>query len=167
MSKSRSDFRGNRQSGLGFGGPGLGNDRYYGGMSDTNTKIESVSVEDLLCNPGRKTRPEHIVVILRGLPGSGKSHVAKLLKVIDLIPLFMYIYTQFTSSTELEYSGKTYKFQDKEVTNGGGAPRILSIDDYFMADHDIVIKDPDTGRTVTKTVIFLFIYGISLLIHYM
>ena len=51
-------------------------------MSDANTKIESVSVEDLLCNPGRKTRPEHLVVILRGLPGSGKSHVAKLLKVL-------------------------------------------------------------------------------------
>ena len=49
-------------------------------MSDANTKIESVSVEDLLCNPGRKTRPEHLVVILRGLPGSGKSHVAKLLR---------------------------------------------------------------------------------------
>ena len=42
--------------------------------------------------------------------------------------------------------------QDKEVTNGGGAPRILSIDDYFMAEHDIVFKDPDTGKTITKTV---------------
>ena len=43
-------------------------------------------------------------------------------------------------------------FQDKEVTNGGSAPRILSIDDYFMAEHDIVFKDPDTGKTITKTV---------------
>lgn len=43
-------------------------------------------------------------------------------------------------------------FQDKEVTNGGSAPRILSIDDYFMAEHDIVFKDSDTGKTITKTV---------------
>ena len=64
----------------GFGGPDFSSNRYFGGMSDTNTKIESVSVEDLLCDPGRKTRPKHLVVILRGLPGSGKSHVAKLLK---------------------------------------------------------------------------------------
>ena len=67
----------------GFGGPEFGNNRFFGGISDANTKIESVSVEDLLCDPGRKTRPEHLVVILRGLPGSGKSHVAKLLKVND------------------------------------------------------------------------------------
>ena len=67
----------------GFGGPEFGNNRYFGGISDANTKIESVSVEDLLCDPGRKTRPEHLVVIFRGLPGSGKSHVAKLLKVND------------------------------------------------------------------------------------
>ena len=60
---------------------GFGSDRFYRGMSDANIKIESVTVEDLLCNPGRRTRPEHLVVILRGLPGSGKSHVAKLLKV--------------------------------------------------------------------------------------
>ncbi len=45
--------------------------------------------------------------------------------------------------------------QDKEVSNGGSAPRILSIDDYFMAEHDLTIKDPDTGKTVTKTVLFL------------
>ena len=26
------------------------------------------------------------------------------------------------------------QYQDKEVTNGGSAPRILSIDDYFMVE---------------------------------
>lgn len=43
-------------------------------------KVETLSVEDVLCNPGRKARPEHIVVIVRGLPGSGKTYVSKLLK---------------------------------------------------------------------------------------
>ena len=42
-----------------------------------------------------------IVVILRGLPGSGKSPLAK-------------------------------KIKDIETENGGSAPRILSLDDYFL-----------------------------------
>lgn len=37
-------------------------------------------VEDLLCQPGRKGRPQHFVIIVRGLPGSGKTYVCKLLK---------------------------------------------------------------------------------------
>ncbi|KAL0967067.1 hypothetical protein UPYG_G00247400 [Umbra pygmaea] len=43
-------------------------------------KPETKNVEDLLKPPGRETRPERIVVIMRGLPGSGKSHVAKLIR---------------------------------------------------------------------------------------
>ncbi len=38
------------------------------------------------------------------------------------------------------------------MSNGGSAPRILSIDDYFMTEHDVTVKDSDTGRTTTKTV---------------
>ena len=44
-------------------------------------RIEVVKVEDLLILPGRRTRPPQIVVILRGLPGSGKTYVGKLIKV--------------------------------------------------------------------------------------
>ncbi|XP_071007288.1 YLP motif-containing protein 1-like isoform X1 [Oncorhynchus clarkii lewisi] len=43
-------------------------------------KPETKNVEDLLKLPGRDTRPERIVIIMRGLPGSGKSHVAKLIR---------------------------------------------------------------------------------------
>ena len=43
--------------------------------------VEKISVEDLICNPGRKARPERIVVIVRGPPGSGKSYASKLLRV--------------------------------------------------------------------------------------
>lgn len=45
-------------------------------------KPETVLIEDLLKNPGRKSRPKKVVIILRGPPGSGKSYVAKLIKVI-------------------------------------------------------------------------------------
>lgn len=45
------------------------------------SRPETVLIEDLLCHPGRLKRPRHILVILRGLPGSGKTFVAKLIKV--------------------------------------------------------------------------------------
>jgi len=40
-----------------------------------------VRVEEILNMPGRKTRPAQMVIFMRGLPGSGKTHVAKLIKV--------------------------------------------------------------------------------------
>lgn len=40
-----------------------------------------LNIETLLCPPGRFNRPSKIIIILRGLPGSGKSYVAKLIKV--------------------------------------------------------------------------------------
>jgi SpoVK/Ycf46/Vps4 family AAA+-type ATPase len=42
-------------------------------------------VEDLLCPPGRATRPARLVIMLRGPPGSGKTFVAKLIKVYSLM----------------------------------------------------------------------------------
>ncbi|KAJ8356369.1 hypothetical protein SKAU_G00191630 [Synaphobranchus kaupii] len=43
-------------------------------------KPEMKNVDDILKLPGRGSRPERIVIIMRGLPGSGKSHVAKLIR---------------------------------------------------------------------------------------
>ncbi|XP_053948339.1 putative uncharacterized protein DDB_G0282133 [Anastrepha ludens] len=40
----------------------------------------TITVDEILLNPGRLTRPKKVCVILRGPPGSGKSHVAKLIK---------------------------------------------------------------------------------------
>jgi YLP motif-containing protein 1 len=51
--------------------------------------------------PGRLSRPKRILVILRGLPGSGKSHVARVIR-------------------------------ETEAEHGGEAPRILSLDEYFV-----------------------------------
>ncbi|KAF9424265.1 hypothetical protein HW555_000658 [Spodoptera exigua] len=39
-----------------------------------------VMIDDLLESPGRSMRPDKIVVILRGPPGSGKSYLAKLIR---------------------------------------------------------------------------------------
>ena len=39
-----------------------------------------MAVDDLIQPPGRYMRPPKIVVIFRGLPGSGKSYVAKNVK---------------------------------------------------------------------------------------
>ena len=58
-------------------------------------------VMELVRAPGRAKRPKRIAIILRGPPGSGKSHTARLLR-------------------------------DAEVAAGGEAPRIHSIDDYFI-----------------------------------
>ncbi|XP_025203854.1 YLP motif-containing protein 1-like isoform X2 [Melanaphis sacchari] len=80
-----------------------------------------LTIETLLCPPGRLNRPSKIVIILRGLPGSGKSHVAKLIK-------------------------------EKELSMGGQAPRILSLDDYFMTEVTKIEIDPETNKKVEKKV---------------
>ncbi|XP_073134592.1 uncharacterized protein [Henckelia pumila] len=66
-------------------------------------KSVALDVSHILKKPHRSSRPDHIVIILRGLPGSGKSYLAKMLR-------------------------------DLEVENGGSAPRIHSMDDYFMIE---------------------------------
>lgn len=50
-------------------------------------------------------------------------------------------------------SGKTFVaklIKDKEVEMGGSAPRILSLDDYFMVETETEETDPESGRKVTK-----------------
>nr|CAD7412961.1 unnamed protein product [Timema cristinae] len=52
-------------------------------------------------------------------------------------------------------SGKTFVaklIKDKEVEMGGSAPRILSLDDYFMVEVEKEDKDPETGRKITTKV---------------
>ncbi|XVE56989.1 hypothetical protein DITRI_Ditri04bG0055600 [Diplodiscus trichospermus] len=95
----------------------------------SSDKPKVIDASELFKMPHRASRPDHIVIILRGLPGSGKSYLAKMLR-------------------------------DIEVENGGDAPRIHSMDDYFMTE---VEKDEDaevskssssarSKKTVKKTV---------------
>ena len=53
-------------------------------------KFETVLVDDLLCRPGRLSRPDRLVVIVRGPPGAGKTYVSKLLKVCSVCLYLFY-----------------------------------------------------------------------------
>lgn len=70
-------------------------------IPDDPLHVPLPDVLELIQAPGRAKRPKRIAIILRGPPGSGKSHVAR-------------------------------KLRDAEVAAGGEAPRIHSIDDYFI-----------------------------------
>ncbi|KAL1334102.1 hypothetical protein HN51_062979 [Arachis hypogaea] len=78
-------------------------------------KPKVTDASHLFMHPHRASRPDHFVIILRGLPGSGKSYLAKMLR-------------------------------DLEVENGGDAPRIHSMDDYFMTEVEKV-EDSDTSKS--------------------
>ncbi|KAL5211302.1 hypothetical protein ABZP36_022149 [Zizania latifolia] len=79
-------------------------------------KISVISACDLFKQPLRASRPDHIVIILRGLPGSGKSYLAKALRNL-------------------------------EVENGGNAPRIHSMDDYFMIEVEKKVEDSEGSKS--------------------
>lgn len=87
--------------------------------SIVSDKPKAIDASQIFKQPHRATRPDHIVIILRGLPGSGKSYLAKILR-------------------------------DLEVENGGDAPRIHSMDDYFMTEVEKVVdcesKSPGSSR---------------------
>lgn len=51
---------------------------------------QTVFAESVFEAPGRQFRPEKICVILRGLPGSGKSHVARLLRDLENVYITSY-----------------------------------------------------------------------------
>ncbi|URE19182.1 nuclear protein [Musa troglodytarum] len=85
-----------------------------------NIKSTIVDVCDLLKQPHRASRPDHIVVILRGLPGSGKSYLAKMLR-------------------------------DLEIENGGNAPRIHAMDDYFMIEVEKKVDDNEGSKSSSSS----------------
>ncbi|GIY30612.1 hypothetical protein CDAR_461223 [Caerostris darwini] len=87
--------------------------------NERESSAETALIEDLLFAPKRLNRPAQLVIILRGLPGSGKTYVAKLIK-------------------------------DKEIENGGSAPRILSLDDYFMVEKEVTEVEPDSGKKLKR-----------------
>lgn len=79
-----------------------------------------VPVEELLELPGRESRPPLLCVLIRGPPGSGKSHLARLLK------------------------------EKEAQAAGGVPPRVLCLDDYFMQEVEVNDVDPDTGKKVKR-----------------
>lgn len=85
----------------------------------SSDKPKVINASHLFKHPHRATRPDHLVIILRGLPGSGKSYLAKLLR-------------------------------DIEIENGGGAPRIHSMDDYFMTEVEKV-EESEISKSFSLT----------------
>ncbi|KAL2321947.1 hypothetical protein Fmac_026326 [Flemingia macrophylla] len=81
-------------------------------------RAKFVDASQLFRHPHRASRPDHFVIIFRGLPGSGKSYLAKMLR-------------------------------DLEVENGGDAPRIHSMDDYFMTEVEKV-EDSEASKSSTS-----------------
>ncbi|CAF3367553.1 unnamed protein product [Rotaria sp. Silwood1] len=91
-------------------------------------KHQLIPIDTLLKEPGRLQRPPQIIVFLRGLPGSGKSYVADLIK----------------NEEELQ-------------SKGTNKPKILSIDNYFLTENQRETKDPKTGK-ITKTSVMEYEY---------
>ncbi|XP_035919637.1 uncharacterized protein LOC118517518 isoform X1 [Anopheles stephensi] len=87
--------------------------------SHNHTASRMVDIDELLLPPGRFLRPPRICFLIRGLPGSGKSHLARLIK------------------------NKEQAFDQ--------SPRVLSLDDYFLAEREVEEKDPVTGKVVKVT----------------
>lgn len=95
---------------------------------------------------------------MRGLPGSGKSHLAKLIRVRSHTPthtlvlhyLVMFYFTDMPHHMSIMSDGCF--LQDKEVEFGGAPPRVLGLDDYFMTEVEKEEKDPDTGKRVKTKV---------------
>lgn len=73
----------------------------------------------LFQKPGRVARPKRVAIVLRGLPGSGKSYIAK-------------------------------KLKDIEVQQGGDAPRIHAIDDYFVTEVEKEVMEDIPGKKPRK-----------------
>jgi hypothetical protein len=77
---------------------------------------------ELLIGPGRRTRPPRLCFILRGLPGSGKTHLAKLIKRLE--------------SADGDEAAAAAAAEAGARRSGGGktGTRIHALDDYFMAE---------------------------------
>ena len=52
-----------------------------------------VMVDTLLSAPARAARPAKMVIILRGVPGAGKSHLAKLIKSVLFYFLIIFVHS--------------------------------------------------------------------------
>eukprot|EP00879_Flechtneria_rotunda_P004053 GHRR01004296.1.p1 GENE.GHRR01004296.1~~GHRR01004296.1.p1 ORF type:complete len:958 (+),score=345.87 GHRR01004296.1:210-3083(+) len=84
------------------------------------SKPKALDLRQLLLPPKCRKRPNHLLLILRGLPGSGKSHIAKTVRQLEL-------------------------------THCGMAPRIHSIDDYFMVDVEREAAPDEAGASSSSS----------------
>lgn len=55
-----------------------------------------------------------------------------------------------------------FVLQEKELANGFSAPRILSLDDYFLVEVEKKVADPTSGKKIKKKVSCLFYLKLGL-----
>lgn len=128
----RGMFHGDSQATLASSGHHLAEGRSFVSKDRLPEKSQIIDASQLFNPPHRATRPDHFVIILRGLPGSGKSYLAKMLR-------------------------------DLEVEHGGNAPRIHSMDDYFMtevekAEENDASKSSMRGKKLTMKKVLEYCY---------
>lgn len=104
-------------------------------------------------------RPPKLVIILRGLPGAGKSTIAKMIKVswreVSVKPKQILVRVVFLYGSGYDFriiGNFFFLFQNREVENGGSAPRILCLDDYFMVEVEKMVIDSESNRKVKTKV---------------
>uniref|UniRef100_A0A2M4BA14 YLP motif-containing protein 1 n=1 Tax=Anopheles marajoara TaxID=58244 RepID=A0A2M4BA14_9DIPT len=96
-------------------------------FSQQYTAPRMIDIEDLLLPPGRLTRAPRICMLIRGLPGSGKSHLARLIKNKEQIfgpsPRVLSLDDYFLVDKEVEekdpVSGKMVKVARQEYEFDG------------------------------------------------
>lgn len=86
---------------------------------ETSIANESIPIENLLKKPYRDIRPSKLAIILRGLPGSGKSYVTNLIKIEE----------------------------EKHISNME-KPKVLSIDNYFLTEQEQTINNSKKKQMV-------------------
>ncbi|KAL2936065.1 YLP motif-containing protein 1 [Bienertia sinuspersici] len=125
-------FRGDHQGTLTSYGQCHRDGQTFPSKNNFPDKPKVIDAVHLFKLPHRTSRPDHFVIILRGLPGSGKSYLAKMLR-------------------------------DLEVEHGGNAPRIHSMDDYFMTEVEKIeenesLKSSARGKKSTMKKVLEYCY---------
>lgn len=95
-----------------------------------------VSPYAIFDTPGRDARPKRICIVLRGIPGSGKSHLARIIKTWEV------------------------------AAGGPSAPRILSLDDYFLEEVEEVVDDEERKGKRKKVTVSKYVFDPALLPSY-
>ncbi|XP_062516976.1 YLP motif-containing protein 1-like [Corticium candelabrum] len=122
-------------------------------------KIETVNVEELFDEPERSSRPSQFVIILRGPPGTGKSHVAKLLKdkevqhngvSIRILSLDDYFLTDIESVSVDPETGK--KSKKKSIDYCYDAEMEQLYKDSLFKSFCKTLDDPDFSIVIVDSV---------------
>lgn len=78
-----------------------------------------IPIENILHKPYRDLRPSKLVIIIRGLPGSGKSYVTNLIKI-----------------------------EEEKHASNMEKPKVFSIDNYFLTEKEETINKSKKKQTV-------------------